>query len=182
MTVQLRLSPREVRRIQEIAPDRQKPKEDIPESRVEGWTHDPEDRHYFSVLSEWAFAKHYNLQIDSEIYRRSDQGRDFRVRIDSEEFDSEIVDVDVKSSPYDDPELLVKVKNVNADYYVLARFPNGVPRDESECVVELVGGVTKERLLNREPRESLYYGHHNYHVQPKYLSDLPPTEAVQPVE
>lgn len=182
MSVQVRLSPREVRQIQEIAADRQKPKEDIDESRVEGWTHDPEDRHYFGVLSEWAFAKHYNLEIDSETYPRSDQGIDFRVRIDSEEFDGDAVDVDVKSSPADDPELVVKVKNVNADYYVLARFPNGVPRDESECVVELVGGVTEERLINREPRESLNYGHDNYHVQSKYLSELPPTEAVQPVE
>lgn len=182
MTAQVRLRPREVRQIQEIAPERQKPKEDIDESRVEGWAHDPEDRHYYAVLSEWAFAKHYGLQIDTETYARSDQGRDFRVRIDSEKFGGEVVDIDIKSSPVDDPELLVKTDSVESDYYVLARFPNGVPRDESECVVELVGGVTRERLLKREPRESLNYGHENYHVQPKYLSELPATEAVQPVK
>lgn len=182
MTVQVRLRPREVRQIQEIASERQRPKDDIDESRVEGWGHDPEERHYYAVLSEWAFAKHYDLQIDTETYLRSDQGRDFRVRIDSEEFDSEIVDVDIKSSPVDDPELMVKVKNIDADYYVLARFPDGVPHDESECVVELVGGVIRDRLLNREPRESPNYGHENYHVQPKYLSELPAKEAVQPVE
>ena len=182
MAIPVRLRPREVRQIREIAFDRYEPKKDIDESRVNGWAHTPEKRHYCGVLSEWAFAKYYGLQIDSKIYPRSDQGVDFRVRIDSEEFDSEVVDVDVKSSPTDDPELMVKMGEVDADYYVLSRFPGGVPQNESECIVELVGGATREMLLNREPRESLKYGHENYHVQPRYLLELFETEAVEPLK
>lgn len=171
-----------MRQIQEIASDRHEPKKDIDESRVGGWVHNSEKRHYCGVLGEWAFAKYYDLKIDSKVYPRSDQGVDFRVQIESEEFDSELVDVDVKSSLANDPELMVEVGEVDADYYVLCRFPDSIPQDESECIVELVGGATREMLLNREPRESLKYGHENYHFQSKYLLDLFETEAVEPIK
>lgn len=182
MAISVRLNPREVRQAQRLGKQRYEPKKDLDESQVDGWRHDPEDRQYYSVLSEWAFAKHYNIEIDSQIYLRSDQGRDFRVRIDSDEFDSETVDVDVKSSPVDDPDLEVDIDSVDADYYVLCRFPEGVPKDESECIVELVGGAPKEMLLRQEPRWSERYEHYNYHIKPKFLRELPSPDAVEPVE
>lgn len=182
MAISVQLKPREVRQARRLAKERDKPKKDIDESRVEGWGHDSEDRHYFAVLSEWAFAKHHDLKIDSQTYPRSDQGRDFRVRIDSEEFDSETVDIDVKSSPVNDPKLMVQTDKVDADYYVLCRFPDGVPEGGSEGIVELVGGASREMLLRQEPRWSESYEHYNYEIQPKFLRELPSPDAIEPVE
>jgi len=76
----------------------------------------------------------------------------------------------------------VKTESVDADYYVQCRLPNGVPEDNTSTTIEMLGGATKEMLLNREPRKSLYYDHYNYHVSPDYLLELPAPEEVEEVE
>jgi len=59
------------------------------------------------ILGELAFSKYYGPPIDTETYTRTDGGVDFRVRIDTKDFDDEVVEVDVKSSPAEDPQLTV---------------------------------------------------------------------------
>ena len=90
--------------------------------------------------------------------------------------------MDVKSSPVEDPELLVEKGQVDADYFVLCRFPEGVPESNTRGFVEPVGGATKEMILNREPRWSLRHGHYNYHVTPRYLLELSSPDKVHPID
>lgn len=84
----------------------------------------------------------------------------------------------VKSSPVENPELQIEEGKVDANYFVLCRFPDNVPDEGTHGIVEMVGGATKEMILQRKPRKSLNYGHSNYHVTPEYLLDLPAPQAV----
>lgn len=88
----------------------------------------------------------------------------------------------MKSSPVEDAELQIEKGQVDADYFVLCRFPQGVPESNSRGFVELVGGATKEMVLGREPRWSPRHEHYNYHVSPRYLLELPPPEKVHPID
>lgn len=176
------LRPREVRDAATLAEDRFGTVKDEDGDWVDGYTNDGLRDHYIGTLSEMAFAKYYCVQMDAEIYRRKDCGVDFRVRIDNEDFDNEIIDVDVKGSAVEDPELQIEEGTVTADYYVLCRFPEGLPEKENHGTVEIVGGATDKMILRQDLRPSLQSDHNNYHFQAKYLRDLPGPGEVQPVE
>jgi len=180
MPVDVELRPRAVRNARQLAAERYESFKEI--SDDPGWGHTPEYRHYFGLLGEWAYAEYYDLQLDSQTYVRSDDGVDFRVRIDTDEFDGEEVGVDVKSTSIEDAELLIEKGQVDADYFVLCRFPQGIPESNTRGHIEIVGGATKEMVLNREPRWSPKHEHYNYHVSPRYLLELPSPEKVRPLD
>jgi hypothetical protein len=103
------------------------------------------------------------------------------VRIGTGDFDNEEVEVAVKSLPVDDPQLLVTEGQVDADYYVLCRVPEDALDTERRATVEMLGGATKEMVLNPEPIQSPNYGHYYRAVSAEYLLELPSPEDVHPV-
>ena len=148
----------------------------------QGWGHKPPKRRFMGVLGEMAFATHYDIQIDTETYFRTDGGIDFNVRIAQQDFADGTIGVDVKSSLVENPDLMVKTESVDADYYVQCRLPDGLPESDERTTIEMMGGATKKMLLNREARYSLKYDHYNYHVSPEYLLDLPGSDEIKAVE
>jgi len=185
MPVSVDVTPRYVRRARQITQERMKSFEGnddwYSEAGEQGWGHEAQKRHLIGVLGEMAFATYYDLQVDTETFSRTDGGTDFRVRFTERET-SDVVGVDVKCSPAENPDLIVKTESVDADYYVQCRLPEGLPENEERTTIEMMGGATKEMLLNREPRKSLNYGHYNYHVAPEYLLNLPSPSEVRPIE
>ncbi|MFC7323585.1 hypothetical protein ACFQMF_03200 [Halorubrum rutilum] len=186
MPVSVEVTPRYVRRARQISQERMGSFEDNDEwysdAGEQGWGHEAHKRHFIGALGEMAFAIYYDLQVDTETFSRTDGGSDFRVRFAERDASDETVEVDVKCSPAENPDLIVETDSVDADYYVQCRLPHGPPENDERTTVEMLGGATKEMLLNREPRRSLKYGHYNYHVGPEYLLELPPPGAVQPIE
>jgi len=186
MPVSVDVRPRYVRRARQIAEDRMKSFEGnedwYRETGEQGWGHKAHKRHFIGALGEVAFATYYDLQVDTETYSRTDGGIDFCVRFAEADTSDGTVAVDVKCSPAENPELVVETESVDADYYVQCHLPNGVPEDDTSTTVEMLGGATKEMLLNREPRKSLHYDHYNYHVSQDYLLELPAPDEVEKVE
>jgi hypothetical protein len=70
---------------------------------------------------------------------------------------------------------------VDACYYVLYRIPRDALETEGRVTIEILGGATKEMVLNREPIQSLNYGHYYHAVSNEYLLELPSPEDVHPV-
>ncbi len=186
MPVRVEVTPRYVRRGRQITQERMESFEDnedwYRDAGEQGWGHEAHNRHFIGVLGEMAFATYYDLQVDTETFSRTDGGADFCVRFTERDTPDETVEVDVKCSPAENPDLIVETESVDADYYVQCHLPNGPPENNKQTTVEMMGGATKEMLLNREPRKSLNYGHYNYHVAPQYLLNLPSPSEVQPIE
>lgn len=173
MPIPVELSPRYVRYCRQQAAERnhsfEKADDWYDENQAEGLGHESEKRHFIGLLGEMAFAEYYDLQIDTQTYTRSDRGVDFCVHIDTEDFDNEIMEVDVKSSPADDPQLFVTKGQADADYYVLCRVdPNALESDDW-TTIEILGGATKEMILNRDRIQSDNYGHSYSSVSSAYL-------------
>jgi len=182
MPVSVEVRPRYVRRARQLANERSASFEGVEawyrDAGEQGWGHESERRHFIGTLGEMAFSTYYGAPIDTERYSRTDQGGDFCVRIDNGDFDNEEVRVDVKSSPVDDPQLLVTEGQIDADYYVLCRVPEDALDSEGWVTVEMLGGATKEMVLNREPIQSPNYGHYYHAVSNEFLLELPSPEDV----
>lgn len=182
MPVSVEMTPRYVRLARKLAADRAQsfegPDDWYDENKAQGWGHESERRHFIGLLGEMAFAEYYGLQIDTETYTRTDEGVDFRVRIDTEDFGNGTVEVDVKSSPVNDPQLFVTKGQVDADYYVLCRIPQDALEADERATIEMLGGATKEMVLSREPVQSDNYGHYYYSVSPEYLLEMPRPEDI----
>jgi len=137
-----------------------------------------------------------------ETYTRTNGGVDFRVRIDTNDFDNEVVEVDVKSSPADDPQLIVSEPNlrrsvgsdhaddpqlivsegkVDADYCVQCKIPQDALETEEQVTIEMLGGATKEMVLSREPIQSLNHDDSYHAINARYLLELPPLRMFIPL-
>jgi len=186
MPVKVELRPRDISLARRLMAGRSESFEDADEwydeDKAQSRGREQKLNHFFGVLGELAFSKYYGPQIDTQTYTRTDGGLDFRVRIDTKNFDNEIVGVDVKASPVNSPQLMITEGKVEADYYVQCKAPQQALETQELVTIKMLGGATKEMVLNREPIQSLKYDDSYHAVSSEYLLELPSPEDVHPVE
>ena len=166
MTVTIDVPPRYVRRVREIAKERNRPYEEYEDfdNQSNSWGVNPEERHRVGLMGEMAFATYADLQLNTEIATWTDDGVDFEVSINGVERT-----VDIKTSQKEPYTLPVKEGSVNSDYYVLGHL--------EDSTVTFFGAATKETVLDREPTKSKY-GHYNYLVPVSVLEPLPDSDSI----
>ena len=166
MTVSVDVPPRYVRRVREIAKERNQRYEEYVDwdNEANSWGVDPEERHRIGLMGEMAFAIYADLQIDTEIYGWTDDGIDFEAMIEGVE-----MTVDVKTSQKEPYALPVKEGRVNSDYYVLGHLDG--------TTVTFLGAATKETVLDRDRTKSKF-GHYNYQVPVSELNPVPDSESI----
>lgn len=139
-----------------------------PDSR--NWKIPREMTNVRGLKGEFAFAKYYDLEVDTDLRPDGDGGIDFVVEINGNE-----KTVDVKTVNYpNNPLLLVReAREDHPDMYVLTAT------DSPE--VKLVGMLPTDHVLARDPVES-QYGHLNHRFEEDELLPLPPKDAVTQAE
>ena len=109
------------------------------------------DSHYIGKLGECLFANRFNLEVNTQVTVKGDNGFDFLLNGNR---------IDVKTTPYFRyPELKEHPFNLqSADYYVLVAI------DEERCLGRLVGYCSGLRLISEYPVS--YRGLGLRHVMP----------------
>jgi hypothetical protein len=164
----VKLTPEEIKRVDEIARARCESYQSIDGGMVFG------DRssltsHQVGFLGETAVGKFYRLPVDSNIYpENGDDGVDLRL------YDT---NVDVKTTATNAlqlPQLLVRAdKELPADMYVRTHV---LSCDRSGARVRILGAASRQLVANREPKK--HPGStRNYVVDPSELTLLPALQS-----
>jgi hypothetical protein len=131
----------------------------------------PLSRHLIGALGEFAFATHYDLEVNSDD-QWTDPGYDFLV--DSE---GDRVTVDVKTTRHRDGALLVPTDQVDADWYVVAYVS-----DVEATEVDLLGKASSSVVLNGSTESSPVGDWTNRLVSQAELRPLPDQASLQPYD
>lgn len=153
----------------ELAREEGKKRDEMhPDSR--NWKISREMTNIRGLKGEFAFAEHYDLEVDTDLRPDGDGGIDFTIEIDGSR-----KTVDVKTVNYpNNPLLLVReAREEHPDLYVLTAT------DSEE--VKLVGMLPTNHVLARDPVES-QYGHLNHRFEEAELLPLPSRDEVTQVE
>lgn len=148
------------------------------------------DRHpavdnYIGVIGEIGFAIYADLQIDSNVYERGDDGYDFRVSINGDP-----VTLDVKTRTGDIFAFWVKENNLNADYYVVGCLDAPIEFDAVTLDVidnyvgwkmTFKGSGTKEEFL-KAPQVDSDMGWTNRSILLDDLRPIPSPEEIKPID
>lgn len=171
MPTTVSLSPRIQRQAERLARGRITPAEErtVYVQAEEELSESPLSRHIIGALGEFAFATHYELEVDSDD-QWTDPGYDFLVEVTGEP-----VKIDVKTTRYRDGSLLVPTDRVKADWYIVAYVPDAEATD-----VELLGGASSTVVLESPTVSSPVGGWENHAVPQAKLLPLPDRGSVQP--
>lgn len=119
--------------------------------------------HQIGLIGELAVAKAYQTELDEEIYKYGDDGKDLTLWGKS-------IDIKTTSTWMKRPQLLVRTdEELSADLYFLVHLFNW---GDSGARVRLQGYATRDRVKNREPRE--HPGHRMNYVVPAGELTPPP--------
>jgi len=120
------------------------------------------ETHIIGLLGEVAFAKHFGLQVDSEVHEwHGDDGWDF---------DWHGKKIDVKTCLYfDEPQLKVRIDKIvpDVDVYVLC----AVKKTEMQHV-DIIGYATREMLNGAERKKYGDWLPMNYVMKEQELRDI----------
>lgn len=120
-------------------------------------------------MGEIAFADYAGLHIDTNEYRRTDGGGDFRV-----EYQNTRCTIDIKTANKKPYALMVKEGTDSADYYIQGHLDN--------LTVRFYGMTTVEKVRSRELKDTPpKYDHRNYQVPIEELNPVPDPESLTPV-
>lgn len=171
MPTTVHLSPRMRRQAERIARGRVMDDRTVYGQAAADESHDSLSRHVTGALGEFAFAAHYDLEVDPDD-EWTDPGYDFLV-----DFEGDHVSVDVKTTRHRDGVLLVQTGQVSADWYVLAYVP-----DAEAAEVVLLGSASSDAVLNAPTESSPLGDWTNHRVSKAELRPLPEPAALEPYD